>query len=485
MLLTTPSSQTIMQDPHFPALRDYIISSTGLCYYDNRPDALSTHVADRLSKHGMSGCHEYLRLLQNGPAGDEELDHLVELLTIGETYFFRHRQVFDGLRDKALPEIAERNRGTRRLRIWSAGCSIGAEPYSLSILIRRDLGHLFHGWNVSILGTDINRRFLAQAAEGRFEEWAFRGTTDDFRQECFTRGERSWQILPQYKEGVTFQYHNLVRHPFPSLVHNLSAFDLILCRNVLIYFSEETVQQIMGQFIDCLVPHGWLTLGHAEHNAPLLTDLEAIGCQGGFLYRKLSGTAPAAAVPESKTQCVWQTAPRPEQRDAFHVPCTTLPAPISLMPASNATKSPLPPTTAKRSAKSVSSALAQIRARADAGRVEEGLKLCKTLIRKHPLDPALHFYQALLLDHTSNHETAILSLRRAIYIDRNYFLAHYCLGLTYQKLEETNFAVRAFRNALWLVSHRDPAEAVPDADGMTISDIRELSEMHLEVLTKR
>ena len=113
------------------------------------------------------------------------MDALIEEVTIGETYFFRHREHFDALRDLVLPDLIARNAGQRRLRIWCAGCADGAEPYSLSILLRRELAHLLFGWEVSILGTDINRQCLAIAREGRFEEWSLRSTSEDVKQACF------------------------------------------------------------------------------------------------------------------------------------------------------------------------------------------------------------------------------------------------------------------------------------------------------------
>src|SRR5205085_3181688 len=111
-----------------------------------------------------------------------------------------------------------------------------------------------------------NREFLARAREGRFEEWAFRSTPAELRRDCFVRSGNTWLVAPRFREGVSFQYHNLVTHPFPSLLNNLFAFDLILCRNVTIYFSTDIVRRIVDHFHHCLVEGGWLLVGHAEPN---------------------------------------------------------------------------------------------------------------------------------------------------------------------------------------------------------------------------
>src|SRR3990172_11951990 len=135
MIITAQSTDAIVADAYFPALRDHIISATGLVFYADRPQALAGHLADRLKKRELDGCFAYWELLQDEHAGEGELDQLIALLTIGETHFFRHREVYDALREVALPEIIDRHRTTRRLRVWSAGCSTGPEAYSVSILL--------------------------------------------------------------------------------------------------------------------------------------------------------------------------------------------------------------------------------------------------------------------------------------------------------------------------------------------------------------
>ncbi len=265
MTTMTPATSAVVADACFPVLKDYVIATTGLDYFASRPQGLAEHVLGRIAATGLSECREYWELLQDEHCGDGELDQLIERLTIGETHFFRHRELFDALRDTVLPEILASNRATKRVRVWSAGCSTGPEAYSVSILLRRDFAAWTRDWNISILGTDINRPFLAQAAAGRYEEWAFRGTPVGLRSECFEQDDNAWRIAHRFQDAVTFQYHNLVRHPFPSLTQNLAAFDLILCRNVLIYFAPEVVERIVSQLAECLVPGGWLAIGHAEH----------------------------------------------------------------------------------------------------------------------------------------------------------------------------------------------------------------------------
>jgi len=252
------SPDLLVADVYYRNLKNYLIESTGLAYYLDKDSELAEKIAKRLEALNMSGCSAYLALLRDGQAGEAELDELVADLTIGETYFFRHEEQFDALRRTILPDIIRRNAPRRQIRIWSAGCATGAEAYSISILLRREFAGQLAGWDVSIVGTDINRRFLAQAREGHFGDWALRGTGEEIKSTCFLQSARSWRIRDEYREGIALQYHNLVKHPYPSLLHNLAAFDLILCRNVMIYFSHEVIQDCINRFWNSLVDGGWL-----------------------------------------------------------------------------------------------------------------------------------------------------------------------------------------------------------------------------------
>ncbi|HLO75181.1 MAG TPA: protein-glutamate O-methyltransferase CheR, partial [Magnetospirillum sp.] len=251
----------VVADPFFQRLKSLVIQNTGMAFYEDKDEDLARIVAARMGETGDTSCARYLDLISDQVRGREEMDALVAELTIGETYFFRHKEQFDALRDIILPEVLARNESVRRLRIWSAGCATGPEPYSVAILLKREFGARIAGWHVSIIGTDINQKFLARAREGRYDEWAFRATPDDVRRECFEPVGKQWVIKPEYKSGVTFQYHNLIKNRFPSLLDNLAGLDVIICRNVVIYFSRETVAGLVPCFHETLVDGGWLVMG--------------------------------------------------------------------------------------------------------------------------------------------------------------------------------------------------------------------------------
>ncbi len=448
------SHEALIADPLFPQLKEHLIELTGLTYYLDKDADLARRLGLRVSIAGLRDCAAYLAILRDPVRGPSELDALIAELTIGETYFFRHPEHFDALRTRVLPELLSRNRAEnpprRSLRIWCAGCADGPEPYSLAILLRREMAHQILGWDVTILGTDINRHRLAKAREGRFEEWALRSTPDAIKRECFLKEGRFWTIAPEYKEGVFFQFHNLVENSSPSLLNKLSGFDLIVCRNVMIYFDSDLIRRMIGQFYDCLVPGGWLVVGPAEPNMTSFASFHTVNAPGVTLYQ------------------------RPDTPQGPHTA-----AEIFAMP-------PLPAVPAvPQPAHSAPPTLAKVRHFADRGAWENAAQCCEELLGEDNLKANVHFYHALVLQQMSKHVEAESSLRRALYLDRQSVLAHYYLGLLLQSKGDPRQAARCFENTLNLLQSRHDADSFPDADGVTASELKKSAAMHLEILRAR
>ncbi len=361
------------------------------------------------------------------------------------------------------------------MRIWSAGCATGAEPYSVAILLRRDLAAALEGWDVTIVGTDINRAFLARAGSAIFEEWALRATPEDVRRDCFTRSGKEWTLRPSYQEGVSFQYHNLVSHTFPSLVNNLFAFDLILCRNVMIYFNQDIMGRVLAGFHQSLVEGGWLLVGHAEPSVQLFRAFRAVNAPGGpVFYQKVSESA------EPETRIVAPTVPSTE----YQVPSTPQSAScaehsvLSTQYSVPSTGNPIP----RPEIAAHSSDLSTLRALADRGAWEEALANCVQLLETDRLNPLVHFYHGLVLEQVGSHDEAEAALRRSLYLDRRSALAHYYLGLLLQKGHRVEQAILSFKNALRLLGQLDGSFAFDDGDGITAAELAKLTRMQLAVL---
>lgn len=258
--------------------REIISIHTGLVIPEHDLTFLQEKLSRRLSetaalrgknRRSEGAAHYYLALLEEEtPESRAEWRELVLDLTTGESYFFRDEGQMRLLRETIFPELMSSRREERRLRVWSAGCSSGEEPYSLAIMLKKLLP-FSPEWHLLIKGTDINELSLKQAKAGRYNRWAFRGVPEDILAEFFFRHQGEWQLNASISSMVTFDKLNLIRDTFPSPVQDLYDMDLILCRNVFIYFDGDAIAGIMARFAASLRPGGYIITGHGEVRHPV------------------------------------------------------------------------------------------------------------------------------------------------------------------------------------------------------------------------
>jgi chemotaxis protein methyltransferase CheR len=247
-----------------------VAARTGIHVREQEQDLLKKSLISRQQALKLPGINDYFNLLKNNSAqSDAEWKQLSILLTNQESYFFRDQGQFAVLRDHILPELIERNRSHRTLRLWSAGCSTGQEPYSLAILVDQ-LCPFRADWKISILGTDLSEAALDKARRGIYTSWSFRTLDPELQQRYFRRTQNEYEIDPEIRAAVTFQHGNLLRDDFPSTASGIYDIDLILCRNVFIYFKRDAVATVLKKFNRALRQDGYLLTGHAElHDTPL------------------------------------------------------------------------------------------------------------------------------------------------------------------------------------------------------------------------
>lgn len=311
---------------------------------------------------------------------------------------------------------------------------------------------------MSILGTDINRQYLTIAREGRYEEWSLRATSNELRRACFEQEGKRWTIAPEYKTGVSFQFHNLVENPFPPQLDDLSAFDLIICRNVMIYFGSELMQRLVRQFHDCLAPGSWLLVGPSEPNMTCFTAFRPVNAPGVTLYQKPAG--PATNVAETFTF------------PSLRLPVVPLEQ-IAEAPPAIPSKDATVPT------------LDDLRQRANQGDWENAARCGRELIESDNLNALVHFHYALVLEHMGDTAESERSLRRAIYLDRQAVLTHYHLGRLLRSRGDGRQATRYFENALNLLESLPGEVVLTDADGITVAELRKLAQMQVESLKQQ
>ncbi|HEX9446189.1 MAG TPA: protein-glutamate O-methyltransferase CheR, partial [Candidatus Binatia bacterium] len=278
-----PSSQTDLL-----LLRDLLEKKTGLYIADEKAGRLEEPFAELCSIH-RRGAGEILRAIDLGDAdGRRYLDRVVAAIATNETYFFRIPAHFETLKNYLLPEIIERKKlaGEKTLRIWSAGCSTGEEPYSVAIFLLEHFPELL-SWQVRIIATDIDLDALGRAGQGVYRSWSFRGVAPELKR-------KYWQALPddcyrideRARALVQFSPLNLESEGYPAPANGTDDLDIIFCRNVTIYFRPHTVKKVLRRFHDCLAAGGFLLTGAAEYSREAYRDFAARAFPETVIYQK-------------------------------------------------------------------------------------------------------------------------------------------------------------------------------------------------------
>ena len=439
-----------------------LAAHTGLHFPAERWGDLERGIAAAAPAFGMADATSCAQRLLGAPLTHREIEILASCLTVGETYFFREKASFDAVEQHVLPALLRRHEGAEpRLRLWSAGCCTGEEPYSIAMLLDRLLPKS-GAWRTTLLATDINPAFLRKAAEGEYGEWSFRTTPDWIRARYFQpqRGGR-FKLDKRICKQVTFSYLNLADDSYPSLTNNTNAMDVIFCRNVLMYFSAERARTVIDNFYRALVDGGWLIVSPAETSSALFSRFTTVEFDGAILYRKdASASAPrfVSHVPAALTEA--RLEPFPPAMPAM--PAASPPADAS----HDSAPMPAQPDQAQRQARDC----------ANRGRLGEAAEWCRKAIAADKLNPAHHYLMSAIQQEQGQPEDAAKSLARALYLDPHFVLAHYALGNLRQAQERHNEAQRHFGNALASLRTQPPSAILPESDGLTAGRLVEMIE---------
>lgn len=451
-------------------LGDRISDHLGLHYPPDRLPDLQRGIASAAADCGYEDVPAFVARLLSEPLTPARLATLAARLTIGETYFFREPKTFDLLATRLLPDLIRARRGRdQSLRLWSAGCSSGEEAYSLAILLYELLPDLAD-WRVTILATDINPQALRKAAGGSYGEWSFRDGRADLKERYFDRADRNRHVIrSDLKNLVTLASLNLVEDGFPSPASGTDAMDLIFCRNVLMYFTPAQSRRVIGRLHRSLREGGLLAVSPNEASQTLFAQFTPLDGGGATVYRKdaahvspaVSGTdmdgaatpawfapQPADVVPEP------QEPADPDGASRLGVACPAAPQPPTETPGT-------PPPVAAR-------------AFANEGRLSDALASCDRWIESERANAAAHYLKAVVLLECGRSDEARGSLRRALYIEPTFVLAHFALGNLAASRELRAEADRHFTNALELLRRMSPDDVVPESEGLTAARLVEV-----------
>jgi chemotaxis protein methyltransferase CheR len=432
--------------------------------------------------------------LLSAPLSRQQVETLAFHLTVKETYFFRETKIFEVLESRVLPELIKvRGRSDKRIRVWSAGCSTGEEPYSIAILLSRLLPDI-KDWNIFILATDINPRVLKEAREGIYGEWSFRDTPPWVKEQYFDQMQNGrYTIRPSTRNMVTFAYLNLCEDVYPSLTTNTNAMDIVFCRNVLMYFAPEYAAQAVERYSRSLVEGGFFITSVVEVSTLLSRLFDPVRFGDTTFYRKnrsyASGENKALALLTDKTPRSTPFPPvtglrRPLKRasaKAAGAPGQTSGKPTPYNEASSLYRQGL-----YREAEVMVVALMRqdgnnpkvdvllARIMANLGKLTAARRWCERAISADKLNPGSYYLLATILEEQGQSCEAMVSLEKALYLNHDFVLAHFAMGNLKLKSGKVAGARRHFRNTGELLSRYGTDEIIPESEGISSGRLAEI-----------
>lgn len=490
----------MMSDDPIAKMGDLLADRLGLHFPSDRRRDLEQGLARAAREGGHRDGTEFARWFLSEPATRRRLDTLARHLTIGETHFFRHPEMMAALDQRVLPELIQRRQESGRyLRIWSAGCCTGEEPYTIAMLLDQLIPDQ-RDWRISILATDLNPAALRKADAGVYGQWSFRGTSDRIMRRYFRKlpGNR-WELLPEIRSRVEFRTLNLAENVYPSCDSGTEGIDLILCRNVLMYFTPQAAREAAGRFHRCLSDGGWLATSPAEASRELFAKFETVSDAQTILFRRSPTGTPTAgqetAVPTSDAAALTIPTPKPPIRTGRHPagpPGSKKAATTTRQPrASTSTNretshprsrvSPRSPASPEKEAAALSKSAKEL---ANQGRLDEAIDYCSRAIEADRLDSSYRYLKAVIELERGNLDEAGRALTQAVYLEPRAALPHIALGNLRQAQRRFLEAERHFASALRLLEELPADEQIAESDGLTAGQLTHLVEAALVALNK-
>lgn len=266
----------------FTNLRNLIYEQTGIFFQDNKRYVLEGRLQARLKERNCSSFEEYYTLLKFDAWRDKEMTTLFNLITTNETYFYRDLPQLQAFVDCVLPAILKANQATARIRVWSAACSSGDEPYTLAMMLMEHPA--LAKWTIEILGSDISEHVLDIARKGIYGQYAVRNVPPILVQKYFTVEQGQYVIAPNVKQRVKFVNLNLYDTNRLKLIRNM---DIVFCRNCLIYFDDKAKQKIVSNLYDSLVSSGYLIIGFSESLHSITRAFKPVPANRSVVYQKI------------------------------------------------------------------------------------------------------------------------------------------------------------------------------------------------------
>lgn len=471
-----------------------VLRRTGLLIRPDEREPFGDKIQGRLKVLGSMEIVQYSAMLETTTAEAlAEWNELVVLLTTGESYFFRNKDQMALLKNHILPELLALRQARRQLRIWSAGCSSGEEAYSLALLLH-ELLPAQNDWQILVLGTDINEKSLAKAKKGIYSQWSFRMVAGGVKEQYFTPQRDEWQIHEAIRTKVTFKRCNLVEDPFPSWSSELREMDLILCRNVFIYFDQGTVARVAEKFADTLSNGGYLLTGHGEllsRNIPglntrIIDEQVVLYKDQPQLVKTLPSDtwrAPLAGVPGEIRSGTFRGGKAKLRPEGMHQKISSPPAVLRpraavlpVEPSSHAMNggkktAARQPTAMGEGLAAFEATLQRAQGRANAGDYEAAMQDCRLAMQLAPTSGKPYFLLAQIEESRGHSGPAKESLNTVIYLEPEFVAAYIELGEIYVNEDNRRQAAKYWQAAQDILKVLPPEADVAAYAGMTAGEL--------------
>ena len=444
---------------------------TGLTIQEFQYSTLEEEIQKIAETLNTSNCNEILILLENSPLSNDAWKRIIDKITIGESYFFRDDAQFNFLRHYWIPHLIARKRQNddKNIRIWSAGCSAGQEIYSIAILLAQQIPDI-REWNISLIGTDINWAHLHQAQQAIYSEWSLRDTPEDYRLLYFEQNKPGqYHLKEQYRSSVNFFFLNLADDQFPTLFNSTVSVDLILCRNVFIYFDITTTTQVMEKFSQALNPDGCLLLGSSDLVEQNCAQLELQQWQNtNYWERKVTEQQKhppiedvSAYLTDTGNTAIIELTKKKQWGQLVEL-CTKLETQHDL---------------------SLDLLQHKATALANLGKLNQANELCQIILEKDPLNHHIYLLYSLVLLEQNHKIQAEIALRKTISLRRDFFEAYYHLGNLKLLDDEPQEALSLLRHCVKIMEQMPQERRLHNAADLDIKRFSGIVKQEIKIMT--
>jgi chemotaxis protein methyltransferase CheR len=490
-LVASPLSQpdaAAMPETELDNFRAFIGEHSGLHFSRRNNRILQQGLHRRMCAVGVENFSAYHDYLIRYSESRNELKKLLSLLTIGETSFFRYSNQRAAFLNQLIPDLIQQRRQTKTLRIWSAGCSTGEEPYGIAMLLA--------GWTVQILATDINKRSLRTAREGIYRKRAVRLIDKHYLKRYFESVEELYVVNSELKKRVRFEYLNLKDDSFPSRFNGTADIDLIFCRNVMIYFETETTRQIVDRFADCLKPGGYLLLGHSETLQNISERFNRLHHDRAFFYQSMTKNEPATKIIKpAENRLPQDTASVPVVLELPDVPDKTEPDSVEKLCAQVSNRESIQTKiraeqlfhaaqaaflredvemaaedfaeTLQLCPDHLGALIGQGLCSANRGDYDTAHECCDRAAAVDDLCPDIYFLRGMVCDMESRPCEATIEYQKVLWLDSCFIVAHYALSRLYRQGGDLTASRRALLNTVRCLEKSRPSTRIHFSGGMT------------------